>query len=414
MRKAVAKTLITHIAELVTMRGAWQKNARGPQTEKDLAVAKKQAIVIENDQIIWIGSQNKIPRLYRSIKNQKAIHANVYPGFIDCHTHSIFAGDRTHEFEMRIQGATYQNIAQNGGGIMHTVRETRKASSTKLKNDLQKRLLNFLAQGVTTVEVKSGYGLTVKDELRLLEVIQKQNTPVQTVSTFLGAHAIPPEKSSAADYLKDLKSAMDQILQKKLAKRIDIFIEKNYFPLHEAKDFLNEAKAKGFDIAIHADQISRTGAASLAVDLGSKSADHVICVDKKDIHKLAKSEVTSVFLPTADFYLRCPYPPARELIDRGARFALATDFNPGTSPTQNIQWVGLLARQEMKMTLPEVFSALTVGGAYALGLEKSHGVIAEGFNADFFVSPMDWDQFFYSLGPIPIESVWIRGQSFKV
>lgn len=414
MRKNLAKILLTDIIELVSMRGAWQNKLRGPQSEQALSIEKKQAMVIDGGKIVWQGAQNKIPREYYSIKNQKAVHANVFPGFIDCHTHSIFAGDRTHEFEMRVQGASYQEIAQKGGGILHTVQETRKASSATLKTDLQKRLLNFLAQGVTTVEIKSGYGLSVKDELRLLSIIKKQNTPVQTISTFLGAHAIPPEFNSVSEYLKELTSVLDLIVKKKLANRIDIFIEKNYFPVQESKDFLLEAKNKGFDITIHADQISRTGAANLAVDLGAKSADHVICLEKKDVNKVAKSEVTCVFLPTADFYLRCPYPPARDLIDQGARFALATDFNPGTSPTQNIQWVGLLARQEMKMTLPEVFSALTVGGAYALGLEKSHGVISEGFSADFFTSQLDWDQFFYNMAPIPIQSVWVQGRSFKV
>ena len=167
-------------------------------------------------------------------------------------------------------------------------------------------------------------------------------------------------------------------------------------------------------VTIHADQITRTGATALAVDLKAQSADHVICIDQKDIEKAALSDVTCVLLPTADFYLRCPYPPARQLIDRGARVAVATDFNPGTSPTQNLQWAGLLARQEMRMTLPEVFCATTLGAAYALGLEKSHGFLMPDANADFFIADKNWDQFFYDLSPIAMKSVWVSGQSNKV
>ncbi len=410
----MAQVLLTHIQELVTMQGALARQGRGPLHESDLSVFKKQAMVLDGEKILWIGSQNKIPREYKKIKNQREIQANIYPGFIDCHTHSLFAGDRAHEFELRNQGQTYQQIAEKGGGILFTVRETRKAKVSQLTNLLQKRMLNFLAQGVTTVEVKSGYGLTVEEEIRLLKVIRETTTPVQMVPTFLGAHARSPESKTTKDYLDLLQKALPQIAKQKLSRRVDIFIEKNYFSIEESKPFLQKALEHGFDVTIHADQMNRTGATWLAVDLKAKSADHVICIDEQDIAKVAKSSLTCVLLPTADFYLRCPYPPARALIDGGARVALATDFNPGTSPTQNIQWVGLLARQEMKMTLPEVFSAFTVGGAYALGLEKERGVLAESFSADFFVSEKNWDQFFYDLSPIPMASVWVKGKPHKV
>lgn len=414
MDVSLAKVLLTNINEILTMKGVAARQARGPQTETDLSLAKKQALVMEHGRIVWVGPQNKIPREYFKIKKQMAVKANVFPGFIDCHTHSVFAGDRTHEFEMRVQGATYQQIAEKGGGILHTVRETRSASTRELKALLQKRLQNFLAQGVTTVEIKSGYGLSVKDEIRILKVIQQTETPVRKEATFLGAHACPPECKSSKDYLEQLLPALHQIAQLKLAKRVDIFIEKNYFSLEDSKKFLHSAKKLGFDITIHADQMTRTGASELAFSLGARSADHMICLDQSDIAKAGQAETTCVLLPTADFYLRCAYPPARALIDGGARCALATDFNPGTSPTQNIQWVGLLARQEMRMTLPEVFSALTLGGAYALGVEKSRGVLAPGFVADFFITEKSWDQFFYDLLPIPIQSVWIEGRDYQV
>lgn len=416
MRKVriMARTLLTHIHELMTLQAAQGRQGRGPVRESDLSLFKKQAMVVEDGKIVWLGSQNKIPREFKAIKMVRQIDANLFPGFIDCHTHSLFAGDRAHEFEWRNQGQSYQQIAEKGGGILYTVRETRKAKTVELKNLLQKRMLDFLAQGVTTVEVKSGYGLSVKDEVRLLKIIQETPSPVQMLPTFLGAHARSPDYSTTKEYLDALQKALPEIAKHQLSQRVDIFIEKNYFSIEEAKPFLQSAQKLGFDVTIHADQMSRTGAAWLAVDLKAKSADHVICIDGQDIVKIAKSDLTCVLLPTADFYLRCPYPPARDLIDRGARVALATDFNPGTSPTQNIQWVGLLARQEMKMTLPEVFCAWTIGASHALGLEKDRGVLAPGYSADFFVTEKNWDQFFYDLAPIPISSVWVRGKPYKV
>ncbi len=406
--------VLTHISEMLTLQGARACKARGPIKEEHLGLVKKQAMVVQGSKVLWTGPQTKIPREYHKIKKHFPVHANIFPGFIDCHTHSLFAGDRANEFEMRLQGMTYLEIAKKGGGIFSTMRATRKASSAVLKKLLNERLLNFLKQGVTTVEVKSGYGLSVKEEIRLLKILRRQETSVQVIATFLGAHALPPECTSTSEYLQQLQEALPIIAKQKLAQRVDIFIEKNYFSLDESRRFLQRAKEVGLMVTIHADQITRTGATALAVDLKAQSADHVICIDQKDIEKAALSDVTCVLLPTADFYLRCPYPPARQLIDRGARVAVATDFNPGTSPTQNLQWAGLLARQEMRMTLPEVFCATTLGAAYALGLEKSHGFLMPDANADFFIADKNWDQFFYDLSPIAMKSVWVSGQSNKV
>ncbi len=406
--------VLTHISEMLTLQGARERKARGPIKEEHLGLVKKQAMVVQGPKVLWVGPQKKIPREFHKVKKQIAVHGNIFPGFIDCHTHSLFAGDRANEFEMRLQGMTYLEIAKKGGGIFSTMRATRKASSTVLQKLLNERLLNFLKQGITTVEVKSGYGLSVKEEIRLLKILRQQETPVQVIATFLGAHALPPECASTSEYLQQLQEALPLIAKQKLAQRVDIFIEKNYFSLDESRRFLQRAKDVGLMVTIHADQITRTGATALAVDLKAQSADHVICIDQKDIEKVALSEMTCVLLPTADFYLRCPYPPARQLIDRGARVAVATDFNPGTSPTQNLQWAGLLARQEMRMTLPEVFCATTLGAAYALGLEKSRGFLLPGANADFFIADKNWDQFFYDLSPIAMNSVWVNGQSSKV
>jgi imidazolonepropionase len=402
--------LFRDIDELISLENAGRAEGRGPLDESHLSVRKKQVMVCEGKTIVWVGELRKLPKKLFKIKKEVSLKGNVFPGFIDCHTHSVFAGNRRHEFEMRNQGTSYQEIARAGGGILATVKATRKATVKQLEDELRPRLQEFLRQGVTSIEIKSGYGLSVKEEIKILQSIQKTKHPIKRTATFLGAHALSPEFNDYSSYLDDLKRNLKLIFEKKLARRIDIFAEDGYFSVDQAKAYLREAQKIGFDITIHADQLTRTGAGRLAIEVGAFSADHLIRVNESDIRELARSSVTCVLLPASDFYIHCPYPPARQMIDKGCRVALSTDFNPGSSPTQNLQFVGLLARVQMKMSLPEVFSALTVGGAYALGYGKSRGVLAPGYDADFFVSPRDWDQFFYDLNTIPMSSVWIDGK----
>ncbi len=406
----MAQTIITDIHEMLTMQGAYQKKGRGPMGEADLGLLKKQALVMDGDKILWIGPKKRLPREFHKIRREIRLDKNLFPGWIDCHTHSLFAGDRVHEFEMKIAGKSYQEIAALGGGIQHTVRETRKSSTDTLQKLLSERLNIFLKQGATTVEVKTGYGLSTAQEMRLLKAIQGASSPVKVVPTFLGAHALGPEEKDRRVYLQKLMEVLPQIRAKKLAARVDIFIEQGYFSAEEARPYLQAAKTLGFDLTIHADQMSHGRATALAVELGARSADHVIFLEADEQKAVAKSEVTCVFLPTSDFYLKWSFPPARQLIDLGARFALSTDFNPGTSPTQNIQWVGLLARREMRMSLPEVFSAWTVGASYALGREQSCGSLRVGATADFFSSEQEWNQMFYDLNPVCADSVWVNGR----
>lgn len=393
------------------MSGVLKRAGRGPMTKKELGLKKNCSLLVDQGKVVWLGPAARLPReLRRQIKKDVAVRENLFPGFIDCHTHSVFAGDRRGEFELRNTGVSYQEIARQGGGIQSTVKATRKASEATLAHLLLNRLNRFAAQGVTTVEVKSGYGLSVPQELKMLRAIKNVKHPVRRVSTFLGAHGLGPEHSSNESYLESLKKALPQIAKLSLADRVDIFVEKGYFTVEQARDYLSEAKRLGFDVMIHADQLSRTGASRLCVDMGAVSTDHAICVNKKDIALLSQSEVTSVLLPAADFYIHCPYPPARQLIDQGGRVALATDFNPGSSPTQNIQFVGLLARLKMNMSLPEVYSALTVGAAHALSLQSCKGALVPKYDADFFTCSQSWDELFYGLGSPQIKSVYIAGQ----
>lgn len=330
--------------------------------------------------------------------------ALVLPGFVECHTHLVFAGNRGFEMEMKFQGRSYQDIAAAGGGILSTVKSTRAASLEELRKSARKRIQNFICQGVTTLEIKSGYGLDFATEIKMLEAVPS-DMKIDIVKTFLGAHAKSPEHSNYDDYLKDLvEKYLPEVKKRKLASRVDIFIEKGFFEKDSSKAYLEKAKAMGFGITIHADQLSLSGGTEVATELAAHSADHCIQVGDAEIEKLAKSGTVAVLLPAADLYLKCPYPPARKMLDAGVTVALATDFNPGTSPTQDLSLVGMLARREMKMTLDEVVHAYTKGAAKALGLEKDVGSLEEGRKADFTVWDCEEDELFLSVGSIkPIE-----------
>ena len=372
-----------NIEECLTLQEASYKEGRRIRQE-DLSILKKAAMVVQDKKIIWIGEQKKLPKQYaKKSKEVDLMGSTVLPGFVECHTHSVFAGDRAEEFELRNQGMSYQEIAKKGGGILSTRVATRKASKQQLQKLTNERVENFIEQGVTTLEIKSGYGLNLKDELKLLEVIRSQKK-IRCLSTFMGAHGLPKEFNSSADYLEFLiKTVLPQVKKKKLADRVDIFLEKGFFEILETKNYLQAAKKMGFEILLHADQLTLSGGAQAAIEMQAISADHLLQIGDKEIASLAKSNVTCVLLPTSDLYMKCAYPKARDLIDQGARVALATDFNPGTSPTQDLTLVGLLSRLEMKMSLPEVISAYTVGAAHALNLQNEIGSLEVGKKCGF-------------------------------
>lgn len=401
--------LFSQIKELVTLENVFSKKGRGPIIDKDLSIKKMQSVVVRNGKIMWTGKKEKLPKDFFKAK-EILVNSNLYPGFIECHTHSAFLGDRKNEFELRNQGVSYQKIAEQGGGIQATVKATRQGTEKQIAHELHARLNTFLQQGVTTVEVKSGYGLDVKNEIKLLKAINKVSAEFNVIPTFLGAHAIASEYKTSTQHLLNMKELLKKIIDENLSRRIDIFIEKGYFSVNEGREYLLYAKELGFDLCVHADQLTRTGASRMAAQLGARSVEHSICINDKDIADLARSQTTCVLLPNADFYIHCPYPPARKMIDRGVRVALSTDFNPGSSPSQNVQLVGVLARLKMRMTLPEVFAAWTVGAAYALGLEAQKGGLLPHFDADFFSSDASWDAFFYDLKDHLIKNVWLGGK----
>lgn len=294
----------------------------------------------------------------------------IHP-FVDSHTHAIFAEPRLKDFELRNKGVSYQEIARQGGGILSSVEKVRKASQEILESNLAHWSQEALKFGVTTMEVKTGYGLSLKDEKKLLLAIgmAQKKTPVTLIPTLLGAHAIAPEYKDNPDRYVDLiiKEMLPKF--KGLAQFVDVFCESGYFSLPQTKKILIAAKDLGYKLKIHADQITNNGGARLAVELGCVSADHLDQISDEDIKLLAQSHVVATLLPGSNFFLKTGrYPPARKLIDSGATVALATDFNPGTSPTLNMPFIISLAVLYMGMTIEEALTAATINGARALDL----------------------------------------------
>ena len=406
---SVGPRVFKNIGRLFTLEGAMSKGGRRVLVS-DLSPIDKAAIVESKGRIVWLGKEADLPQHYANADLvENLLGASVVPAFIESHTHLIFAGNRAGEFERRLRGESYASIAASGGGIVATVNPTRASSIEDLVVLGQKRVENFVRQGVTTIECKSGYGLSLESETKLLEAAGLLER-ARIVRTFLGAHAVPAEFSGSKAYLDFLEAnALPEIARRGLASRVDIFVEKNYFSVPDARQFLLTAKQLGFNIAVHADQLTRSGAAALAVEVGAHSAEHLINISSTDVDALAKSNVTCVLLPAADLYMRCAYPPARRLIDAGARVALATDFNPGTSPTQDLALVGLLARLEMQMTLAETLCAYTVAPAYALGLEADLGALTVGRFCDFAVLDNTIDEIFFQVGRMGVAKVIREG-----
>ncbi len=400
-------TVFKNISECLTLSGSAKKQGRRV-TDDDLSIIKNAVIVTKKNKIEWIGQTKNLPREYRKAKSIDLKGKTVLPGLIECHTHLVYGGSRGNDFEMKFQGRTYQEIAAAGGGIVSTVANTRKLSEKELLSIAEERAKAFLRQGVTTVEMKSGYGLNFKTEEKILKIVNKIKS-VRTVATYLGPHAKPKEALSTMEYLESVLKDLRKV--RKYSRRADIFIEKGYFDLEQAKSYFEEAREVGFDLVAHTNQLNHSEGAKLAVQLGALSCDHLNYLNSQDIDVLANAETTCVFIPTADYYIDVPYPPARELVDKGARVALSTDFNPGTSPTQDIQFVGLLARKEMKMTLAEVITAWTVSPSYALGLENELGSLEVGKNADFVILNSSWKDLFYQVGFNSVNRVVRAGKS---
>lgn len=409
--------IFRRIDELLTMSGLVAKSGRFPR-EEDLGLIEDGAVLVEGGVIRWTGPERQLSNhLIKSLVGKSGLQEvdcsglSVLPAFVEAHTHSVFAGNRAHEMDQRVRGLSYQEIAQRGGGILATVHHTQIADERELFELLKPRVDAFVRQGVGTIEIKSGYGLDLKTELKMLEVAGKVKGP-RVVRTFLGPHAIPSMGESESYLTEVIESILPAVARRRLAERADIFIEKNYFNLDQGQRYLLAAKDLGLGVTIHADQLRRLGGGSLGVQLGAQSVDHLVQISPEDIAQLSlpQCETVCLLLPVADFYLKINYPPARQLLDSGARVALATDFNPGTAPSWDLALVGVLARLEMKMTLVEVLAAYTVNAAAALGLGEVCGSLENGRSADLILVEGSWRDMFYQVGHMPVLETWVNGK----
>lgn len=380
--------LIKNAAEVVTCRGQAPKKGAAMN---DLGIIVDGAIVAENGIVRAVGTTADILASYNedAYRVIDAAGKCVMPGFVDSHTHLVFAGYRAEEFSWRLKGATYLEIMERGGGIINTVRATRQAAKAELMALAMKRLNSMLAMGVTTVEGKSGYGLDLETEIKQLEVMRDLAAvhPVEVVPTFMGAHAVPVEyKGKSTAFIRFI---IDQVLPvvagRGLAEFCDVFCEKGVFSVEESRELLEAAKLLGLKAKIHADEIVTLGGAELAAEVGAVSADHLLHASDHGIAALAQANVVATLLPATAFCLREPYARGREMIDRGAAVALATDFNPGSCFTESIPLVLALAVLEMRLTPAEAITALTINGAAALGRADIIGSLEEGKQADIVI-----------------------------
>lgn len=381
----------------------------------DLHVIPHGALVVEAETIRWLGPTAELPPIPATATVLDATGQTVLPGFVDSHTHLLFAGTRADEFEQRLRGVSYQDIAAQGGGINATVRRVRAATRQQLVDLARPRLRRFLQFGVTTVEVKSGYGLSLADELKCLEAIADLNAegPLELVPTFLGAHAVPPEfASDRAAYLALVRDQMlPEVVRCRLAEFCDVFCEKGVFSAAESDSLLREAKRLGLGLKVHADELSDLGGAELAAQLGAVSADHLLCVSERGIDALAAAGTVATLLPGTALFLRLPYAPARKLLERGVTVNLASDCNPGTCPTENLPLIGTLACTQMGMLPAEVIAGLTRNAARALGRLDQLGSLEVGKQADVIVCDVpNHRQLFYHFGVSHVRTVLKRGR----
>lgn len=378
--------LVRNTSEVLTVEGSHRQPA-----EQALTPHPRACVGVRGGRVAWVGQEAELPSGAVGPQTEvlDAQGRMVGPGFVDPHTHLVFAGERSTEFDLRCQGATYLEIAQAGGGIVSTVRATRAASEDELVRLALPRLQRLLEYGVTTAEVKSGYGLDVESELKMLRVVQRLRglTPVELVPTLLCAHAVPEEFKGRREAYVDLciQEILPAVAHEGLARFCDIFVEQSAFTPDEARRLLTAAKALGLRPRLHGDQLTAGGGAELAAELGAATVDHLEHVSEAGIRALAAADVTAVLVPTSTLFLRMrPYAPGRKLRDAGVNIALGTNLNPGSAMSENLPLTMGLACLENGLTAAEVYWATTRGAALALGL-PSHGRLAVGDAADLII-----------------------------
>jgi len=421
--KNTSNLILYNIGQLLTLAGGPQRGSH----LGDLGMISNGAVAINEGVILEVGSSTDLLDKYPNFTRLDARGQVVMPGFVDPHTHLVWAGDRAQEFNLRLQGKTYMEILNEGGGILSTVRASRAASMDELLRQTRQRAKNAFSYGTTTMEVKTGYGLTFESELKLLQVILQLNEeePIELFPTFLAAHAVPPEyKDNPDDYVALIVYKMIPALyewwQNHFPARalpfVDVFCENGAFNLAQSLKILETAKKSGFPLKIHVDEFESLGGARLAGELGAVSADHLVKTPSQDIDALAKSNTVAVSLPGTPFGLNeQEYTPAKDFIEAGALLSLATDINPGTSWCESMQFILALACRKMGLTPAQAIASATINGAAAIGQQHRLGSVEAGKQADLLILDVDdYRHLGYRFGINLVSNVIKRGRVYRV
>ncbi len=373
-----------NINQCLTLKGVADKKGKHT-TEEDLGIIENASAVVDGaqDKFVWIGKAGEMPEMYDDVVNRYSSDGEIWlPELVECHTHLIYGGHRHRDYALRCKGKTYQEIAAGGGGILTTIQATRETSLSDLKEAALVELERFQKYGVGVVEIKTGYGLSLESELKLLDCIEelRNDTSVRLVATFMPAHAVPPEfKGRGDDYVKAIvEEWIPEAAKRENIAFFDVFIEEGFFSVEQARKLCIAAKEVGFGIKLHVDQFKDLGGIELAIEMGAVSVDHLDHTSEANIQKIAQTDTVAVLLPGASLFTGTPYPAARKLIDAGARVALSTDFNPGTCPTRNLPLMTTIACSQMKMTIAEAIAGITYNAAAALGVEDTYGSLQVG------------------------------------
>ena len=408
------KTLIKNIYELLQIRDLFVLKISGADM-KILPSIKNAYLIIEDDLILEFGEMQNCPTQTFNLVID-ALGKTVLPCYCDSHTHIVYAGNRTQEFVDRINGLSYEEIANRGGGILNSAKILNETSADDLYNQSKQRLEEVMKMGTGAVEIKSGYGLTLASEIKMLRVIKKlsDNYPLKIKATFLGAHAFPAEyKDNHTGYIDlIIYEMLPAVANENLAEYIDVFCETGYFSAHETDRILKAAHQYGLIPKIHVNQFNSIGGVEVGVKNNALTIDHLEILTDNDLEMLKKAETMPVALPSCSYFLSIPYTPARKIIDAGLPIALATDFNPGSTPSGNMNFVIATACIKMKMTPEETINAATINGAYAMGISKTHGSITVGKIANLIITKSinNFYQIPYEFGSNLIDTVIINGK----
>lgn len=410
------KTLFYNIKELFQVRENNTQILKGSEM-KELPSIKNAFLLIEDDLITDYGTMENAPTVFD--KSVDVSGKMIMPSYIDSHTHIVYAGNREQEFVDRINGLTYDEIYQRGGGILNSVAKLRNTSEEELYQDAAVRLEELIALGTGAIEIKSGYGLSLEAELKMLRVIQKlkENYPVTIKATFLGAHAVPEEfKGNQSGFVEAIcKEMIPQIAQSGLADYVDAFLETGYFTVEETQKIIQAATANGLKSKIHVNQFTAINGINMCVEEKVLSVDHLEVVTDEDIQALKAGNTIPVALPTCSYFISIPYTPARKLLDAQLPLVIASDYNPGTTPSGNMNFVVATSCIKMKLTPEEAFNAATLNAAYALELNQDYGSITRGKKASFFITKPLHSIYAipYNFGSNLIDVVYLNGSEQK-